>query len=499
MSETLTVSIESKSVRAAVISGKNIVRWAEAPLPAGAVSGGVVVDPNAVSGALKGLLVSLKISRVRPIVSVSGVRSFYRYLTIPKMEKALLDRAVLHDLEDSIHVPQDQLYINWVRVRGSGDEENVFVVASPRNAIDSAVDSIRLAGLKVPVLDCKPLALARLARFQDAVIVDVEPDVMHLVVIKRGRPTVIRTVPLSNCNAAELPGQLREEVDATLRLYESIYYEDPTNVGMLVYLSGSCMRLIESLQALSDGLQRPVELLPPAMKHPAGMPWPDMAVNAGLALRLTERLWSRHSSVPKVDLLPLSYRPAQRPVTQLVFGPVVAVGILMIASAYQAYDQAMARSELASAEVKVMQGKMRVKQAEVKRLNDLQQTLAQNEIALRRITEERSMLVPETPAFLDTLRTVYTQTDNKILLSAVSQSGGKLLINGMALDHRGVLDYADRLTASKVFAKVDIRESSTALLTDDKQDGIYRFIIGGEVRALVKGDSVTSFTIAATR
>lgn len=499
MPETLTINIESNGIRATVVRGKSIARWAEAPLPAGVVAGGVVTAPDTASAALKGLLGSLKISRVRPIVSVSGVRSFYRYLTVPKMERALLDRAVLHDLEDSIHVPQDQLYITWVRVRGSGGEDNVFVVASPRSVIDSIVQTIRMAGLKMPVLDCKPLALARLASVQDAVMVDVEPDVMHLVVIKRGCPKVIRTVPFTNCDAAELSGQLREEVDATLRLYESMYSEDPVTTGMLVYLSGSNIRLIESLQVLSDGLQHPVELLPLALKHPAGMPWPDMAVNAGLALRLTGSLWSRYSPVPSIDVLPASYRPAQRPITQLVFGPVVAVGILMVAFAYQAYDQAMARSELASAQMKVMQEKMRVKQVEVKRLNDLQQTLAQTEIELRKITEERNILVPEKPAFLDTLSTIYIQTGNKILLSAVSQCGGKLLINGVALDHRGVLDYADRLTASKVFSKVDIRESSTVLLTDEKHDGMYRFIIGEEVKVLVKGDSVTHFTIAATR
>jgi len=499
MTETLTLNIESSGIRAAVVRGKRVVRWAESPLPRGVVTGGVVVDPNAASGVLKGLLGSLKAGRVRPIVSVNGMRSFYRYLTVPKMERSLLDRAVLHDLEDSVHVPQDQLYITWVRVRGSGDEDHVFVVASPRGTIDSIVQTVCMAGLKMPVLDCKPLALARLAGVKDAVMVDVEAEVLHLAVVKRGRPMVIRTVPLGNWNEVGLSGQLREEIDTTLRLYESTYSEDPVTTGMLVCLSGSGVREIKSLQVLSDELQRPIELVTSILKHPAGMPWPDQAVNVGLALRLTGPLRARYSAVPRVDILPSSYRPAPRPVKQLVLGPVVAVGILMVAFAYQAYDQAVAQSELAATEMRVAQEKMRVKQAEAKKLNEMEQTLAQTETALRTIQAERSILVPDKPQFLVTLDTIYFQAGDQIVLSVVSQDGGRLLINGAALDHRGVLDYADRLTASRAFTRVDIRESSTVLLTDEEQEGIYRFGSGDEIKTLVKGDTVTYFTIAGTR
>lgn len=499
MLEVLTINIESSSVRVAVVRGRRMLRWAEAPLPQGVVTGGVVVDPAAVSGVLGKLLDSIKARRIRPIIGVSGLRSFYRYLTVPKMEKALLNKVVLHDLEDSVHVPQDQLYINWARVRGAGGDSRVFVVASPRSVIDSIIQTVRMAGLKMPVLDCKPLALARLAGTENCIMVDIEADSMQFVVVKKRCPMVIRTVPLGNWSVTELSEQLREEVDTTLRLYESAYPDDPVTSGMSVCISGAGVRGIESVKQLSDKLQRHVELVTPVLNHLDGMPWPDYAVNMGLAMRPSGRILSGHNSVPLVDILPAAYRPAPRPVKQLVLGPAVAAGILMVALSYQAYEQALFRSELAAAEVKVVQEEMRLKQAEAKKLNDLQQVLAQTETALRTVQAERNTLVPENPQFIGALGAIYSQSGDQIMLCTVSQNGGKLLISGAALDHRSVLNYAERLKASKAFTKIDIRESSAVVLSGEKEHGIYRFGAGEEARVLVKGDTVIKFTIAAAK
>jgi hypothetical protein len=89
--------------------------------------------------------------------------------------------------------------------------------------------------------------------------------------------------------------------------------------------------------------------------------------------------------------------------------------------------------------------------------------------------------------------------NNDIVVTSVNQTSGRMMIGGVAADHQTVLDYIERLISTKAFARVDLRESTLSIISDDKNETIYRFGSGDNIRVLKKGDTITSFSITAVR
>jgi Tfp pilus assembly protein PilN len=500
MFETLTINIESNEIRAAIMKGSQIIRWRHALLPDGAVVGGFINDEKAVSGILRAVVTDLKAKGVKPVVSVNGIRSFFRSLDVPRMEHALLAKAVQHDLEDTIHMPLEEFTTGWARIRGNKSGDRIFVVASPKKNVESLIRTIHSAGLKTPIMDSKPLALARLTNKRDMILVDIEKDIFHVIVIKDGILAVIRSVPHDNGEKDGLAQQLMEELETTTRLIESNFPDEPAlQSSTPVCLSGQLASRVGNLEYLKTMLGRPVEQISSSVSCQEKLPWPDFAVNAGLASRVKRSRTSKFVSVPEIDLLPVAYRPQPRPVKQLILGPAVVVGILIVAITFQAYDQAKARGELAAEELKTVQESLKKKQAESKTVSDLIDTLALLQSSLNEMKMERSTLVPELPQYLATLNAVAQMRNNDIVVTSVNQTSGRMMIGGVAADHQTVLDYIERLISTKAFARVDILESTLSIISDDKNETIYRFGSGDNIRVLKKGDTITSFSITAVR
>ena len=72
-------------------------------------------------------------------------------------------------------------------------------------------------------MDIKPLALARLAREPNAIIVDVQPSEFDIIIMVNGIPQPIRTVPFSR-EALSLKERLvivKDELERTVQFYNS--------------------------------------------------------------------------------------------------------------------------------------------------------------------------------------------------------------------------------------------------------------------------------------
>jgi len=131
---------------------------------------GVVVDPDSLAKAIKPLLdggiggvkfTSRKIATALPIA-----KGFTRILQLPPMEKKDLEEAVKLEAEQSIPVPETDLYMDHEVIGTTKNDKgenhtDVLLVAAPRAIVDSYVKLFGLLDLEIVAIEVSLMAIAR--------------------------------------------------------------------------------------------------------------------------------------------------------------------------------------------------------------------------------------------------------------------------------------------------------------------------------------------------
>ncbi len=227
MPTTVGLDIGRTAVRAVELRpGRraSVRRSGRVPLPLGAVEGGSVADPGAVTEALRGLWKETRISNTRVRLGVCSGSVLVRQIELDWMPPADLRRALRYQVADLLPVSIDDANIDHVHL---GEHEaidpatgatrrmvKILLIATARGAVDELVHAVRAAGLRPVTADLSPLALVRAAavaasRFPSAAdddeaamgvqrteaVVDVGADKVSVAVHTGGVPRFVRVAP----------------------------------------------------------------------------------------------------------------------------------------------------------------------------------------------------------------------------------------------------------------------------------------------------------------
>ena len=186
-------------------SGWKVTKIATAPTPPDAVKDGVVVDPHAMSYAVKDLLRDAKISASSAHIAVSGGQVMVRSVRIPKMSEATLRKSI--KFEASRYVPSsvEDSFIEF-EIIGPADENqmDVIVVAAPKDLVQSRIQVLETLGMEVESVDIEAFATYRALIEADQTqawsratfsIVDIGAVNAKLSVIQQGQFVMTRTIP----------------------------------------------------------------------------------------------------------------------------------------------------------------------------------------------------------------------------------------------------------------------------------------------------------------
>ena len=283
---TVTLNVEGRSIRVLAVRGASVTSWQEAPIDPGLLKEGVISDPQAVGMALKAILDSLSMSGGRVIASITGFRSIARVLELPKMNPDLLEEAVTREARREMPVPMEDVYLSWQPMGVSDGHQRIFALGVPRDILDPLLRTMTTARRALSAVDTKPLALARCANREEAIIADVEPDSADIVVVTRGVPVIMRTVVerAGEPDGDERLQRFRDEVARTVKFYNDTHRQEPLEPSTPIFLTGSLAEpaMTGSLEAFEP---YPVESLSPPLDYPPDLPLQRYAVNIGLALK----------------------------------------------------------------------------------------------------------------------------------------------------------------------------------------------------------------------
>lgn len=193
-------------------SGKKatLVTFGLVPTPVNAVAGGEIVDPIAVSQAIKELLDKTKTKRKNVSVGIWGTAVIIKRVSLPKMDVNLLDEQIRWEAEQ--YIPFDISEINLeYHILGSSkdsiDTMDILLVAAKKDLIFNYLESIESVGLTCSILDVSSFALANAFMHnyptdttQTTALFDIGSGVTNFVVIENNEVVFARDIPAGGLN-----------------------------------------------------------------------------------------------------------------------------------------------------------------------------------------------------------------------------------------------------------------------------------------------------------
>jgi type IV pilus assembly protein PilM len=163
------LEVEAGSIGAVEVDGDGdgVARVAVQPLAAAAFDDGEVVDPEAVTAALRALFEEHKLSK-RVRLGIANQRVVVRTVRLPAIEDPdELDSAVRFSAQEQIAMPLEQAVIDHRVVGGVPASEgappqiDVMVVAARRDMIAASLKPLRDAGLEPAGVDLSAFGMIR--------------------------------------------------------------------------------------------------------------------------------------------------------------------------------------------------------------------------------------------------------------------------------------------------------------------------------------------------
>ncbi len=128
--ETLTLDMEGTCLRWLTVSRGQVKRWGRVVL-AGTPSPDVRLDPGMLGSEIAKVIEQESLPKNRVVASVSAQRAIFRSLSLPSLNRSLLDSAVQRKLRQEIPLQPQETDLSWTIIRETDDELEVYVVAIP--------------------------------------------------------------------------------------------------------------------------------------------------------------------------------------------------------------------------------------------------------------------------------------------------------------------------------------------------------------------------------
>lgn len=285
--DATTVVVESTDIRYLTTRGGKVDRWGSTPLPEGLIEDGGVTDPPALGRVLDALFGEQNLDRKRAITSLSGMRSIPRLLTLPKLQASLMEEAISREARKEMPISPESLYLSWQSMPADETQQRIYVLGVPRDLVDSHIQALLAAQVTPYVMDLKPLALIRAVGRPEAIIANLEQDMLDIVLVRDYVPAIMRTFGLrqEGLDASGKIERLLGELAQTIRFYNDSHHDAPIHAETPVYLTGRLLDAPEVADLVRGALDRAVERPPSPLPAPESLPVASYLTNLGLALK----------------------------------------------------------------------------------------------------------------------------------------------------------------------------------------------------------------------
>jgi hypothetical protein len=346
----------------------------------------------------------------------------------------------------------------------------IYLAALPKDAVDSLLSTLRKAGLSPYLLDLKPLAIARTSPEARAIIIDLQPSSLDIVIISEGVPQVVRSLPLSwEASLERKIAVITEELGRVVTFYNSSHMDRPIGATIPLLVSGELVEQ-DTQDMLSAKVAYPIQVLPSPMKANEEFPASQYATCIGLALKevLTGEKGAVAYSRVNFNALPEVYLPKVRPLSEILFRPVIIAGIALIAlGAFFSFTTYMHNNTL-RAELAAINQLAISRHVTVQDIIALRGQVASAEVERDGFSAALSGLKTGRDKVNSDLAAINSALPGSVSLSSVSY-GSSITVTGKGNSKEAVFRYAKNLRASPNF--------SLAVITSMDNKGSFTIVL----------------------
>lgn len=189
-----------------------LVKYAELPLPAGAVGDGEVHEVQTVASVLKRLWTKGHFASREVISGVGNQRVVVREMDLPSLPMGQLRQSLPFQVGDMLPMAADEALLDFYPTgEFDGDHGTVLrgiLVAASKTTVASHVLAIESAGLMPMMVDLNAFALMRAQAVPDwgnqtVAFIDIGARTTNVIVSAGGTPRFVRTLPAGGQDATD--------------------------------------------------------------------------------------------------------------------------------------------------------------------------------------------------------------------------------------------------------------------------------------------------------
>ncbi|MDQ7028652.1 MAG: hypothetical protein Q9O62_02135 [Ardenticatenia bacterium] len=280
----ITLCLEPDELRLLVVRGQQVESWGRAPLPRGTLRGDVIHNPQAIARALQTLWEVHRVPSSRALVSMPGLQTSVRLVTLPPHESA--DNHTALEIAARFW-PTEVSSVAW-QVMEHADRRTLLLLRVPQAVVDRVYTTLGQAGVRVQALEPKPLALLRAVGHAHCVILDGEPSLATVVIADEAIPLLVSSHPLDVpllSTVHDKAIRLAEFLEAAVQEYNGRGRGRPVDASTPVFCTGALGASPFLRRLVQEALGYRVADWTPSFPLPPELPQSRYAANVGLALK----------------------------------------------------------------------------------------------------------------------------------------------------------------------------------------------------------------------
>jgi hypothetical protein len=347
-------------------------------------------------------------------------------------------------------------------------------------------------------MDVRPLALARAAHRNDAIVVNMESDCFDIVFINNGLPAVIHTISprADGATIEDNVHRLADELTKTAAFYQSNHPDVQLNGTLPLLLAGEMAADTATSQMLQAEIEYQIEPLVPPVDFPDKLPLSSYTTSIGLATKRTILKSVDHGSASRffdidVNILDGKYRkPKARPIpvkhwllTSLV---IIVIGCLF--PLYQAKSQIAAENHTLDTVVNNIFREINLAALVNEEALITQGLIDETLAAVDGLAAANVNIFSPRGKFNTNLQTVTFNMPPATSFTSIEIKKDLIVIKGETDSVFTVIEYVTALEAQGVFQQVRVAELDEALITipgiaEDGSDSYQVNVITFEIEA----------------
>jgi type IV pilus assembly protein PilM len=474
---TVTLYIDETSIRLLSTGKKGIEKFDYIGLEPGLIKGSTIVKEAEVAEKIKLLVKKVNVGSKKITLGFSGLHSLTRPISLPVLPKAMLPEAIAREARRVLPVPLDQLYLSWKVLSANKGKTQAFVAATQRKTADSLVKTVRNAGLDPHRMMIKPLALSRMIKAKEGILIDVQPSEFDIVIFIDGIPQPVRTVsmPTETLTWEQKATMIANDLERTINFFNTNNPENPLKEKVPVFVSGDFLQRKELHEQLSGESGHPVKPLPVDMELPEKFDIPKYIVNIGLALKHQGKEIENQYPLADLNILPVPYQPKPISLNRIIGIPAcAAIVAILIPTIFmlQANSATIESKEIELQNIRIDINKKNTEKVELQNnIKKLEEQKTSVEQTYNNFKRTHDTIDTRQEYINNDLQLLIVKLPDDITLKSINDTDSALILKGTAPHQEDVHEYAQTILNYALEMDMSLRFSETNITSLKITDG----------------------------